>query len=219
MFACDNRFGIAGLQSMAAGAVLPLRYGNFGLSVQKLGDALYSEQIAGLAFSHKISHVQLGIKANYVQIHVGDLGTKGALVMEFGGVATITPQLSFGAHVYNLNQAKLARYQDERIATLMKTGLSYKPISQLMLNLEAQKDMDFPAMVKAGVEYEIVKNFYLRSGISTKPYINYFGLGLHKKRFHFDYALRTHAALGLSHHLSVTLAFEKKKTPEKISNQ
>jgi hypothetical protein len=73
IFAYDNRFGIDGLQSMAAGVVMPLRHGNIGLSVQKLGDALYSEQMAGAAFSHKIGHVQLGIKANYMQIHVGDL--------------------------------------------------------------------------------------------------------------------------------------------------
>ena len=217
MFAYDNRFGIAGLQSMAAGAVFPSRYGCFGFSVQKLGDALYSEQMAGLAFSHKMGLVQLGMKASYMQVHVGDRGTKGALVMEFGGVATITPQLSFGAHIYNFSQAKLARYQDERIPTVMKTGLSYRPISKVMLNIEAQKDIDFPAMVKAGVEYQLIKNLYLRTGITTKPHVTYFGVGLHKKRFHFDYALRTHASLGLSHHLSVAVVFEKRK--EKTTNQ
>ena len=189
---------------------MPLNHGCFGVSVQKLGDALYSEQMAGVAFSHKISHVQLGVKANYVQIHISDLGTKGVLAMEFGGIASITPQLFFGAHVYNFNQAKLASYQDERIPTVMKTGLSYRPISQLMLNLEAQKDIDFPATVKAGVEYEIIKHLYLRTGISTKPSINHFGFGLHKKKFHFDYALRTHTTLRLSHHLSVALSFDKK---------
>lgn len=217
MFCYDNRFGIGGLQSMAAGAAMPLKHGSMGLSVQKLGDALYSEQMAGIAFSHKISHVQLGIKANYVQIHVSDLGTKGALLMEFGGVATITPVLFFGAHVYNFNQAKLASYQDERIPTVMKTGLSYRPTSQLMLNLEAQKDIDFPAMVKAGVEYQIVKHVYLRTGISTRPGISHFGMGLHKKKFLLDYALRTHTTLGLSHHLSVTVSFDKKTHVEKIN--
>jgi hypothetical protein len=217
LFAYDNRFGIAGLQSMAAGVVMPFKEGNFGWSVQKLGDALYSEQTAGVAFSHKISHVQLGIKANYVQIHVSDLGTKANLVMEFGGIATITPQLTFGAHVYNFNQAKLARYQDERIPTVMKTGLSYKPITKVMLNLEVQKDIDFPAMVKAGVEYEVIKNLYLRTGISTQPYINYFGIGVHKKKFHFDYAVRTHAALGLSHQLSVALSFDKRNATGKTN--
>jgi hypothetical protein len=101
----------------------------------------------------------------------------------------------------------------------MKAGISYKPIVGLMLNLETQKDIDFPATVRAGVEYEIVKNFYLRTGVSTKPYINYFGMGLHKKKFHFDYALRTHTALGLSHHLSVAVCFDKKKPQEKTTHQ
>jgi hypothetical protein len=215
MFAYDNRFGIAGLQSIAAGMAMPLKHGCVGLSVQKLGDALYSEQMAGIAFSHKIAHVQLGIKASYVQIHVGDLATKGALAMEFGGIATITPQLFFGAHVYNFNQAKLAAYQDERMPAVMKAGLSYRPITQLMLNLEAGKDIDFPATVKAGIEYQIIKHFYLRTGISTRPGMGHFGMGLHKKKFHFDYALRTHPALGLSHHVSVALPFERKTQARK----
>ena len=218
LFAFDSRFGIAGLQSVGAGVAMPLRQATVGISVQKLGDALYSEQMAGIAFSHKISHVQLGIKANYVQVHVGDLGTKGALAMEFGGIATITPQLFFGAHVYNFNQAKLASYQDERIPTVMKTGLSYRPITRLMLNLEAQKDTDFPATVNAGIEYQIVSQFYLRTGIATKPGIQHFGIGVHKKKFHFDYALRTHPTLGLSHHLSVALTFDRKTQATKASN-
>jgi hypothetical protein len=217
-FACDNRFGIAGLQSIAAGVSMPLKQATVGLSVQKLGDALYSEQMAGIAFSHKISHVQLGIKANYVQVHVGDLGTKGALVMEFGGIATVTPHLFFGAHVYNFTQAKLASYQDERIPTVMKTGLSYRPITQLMLNLEAQKDTDFPATINAGIEYQIIKQFYLRTGINTKPGIQHFGLGVHKKKFHFDYALRTHPTLGFSHHLSIALTFDRKTQAAKATS-
>ncbi len=210
LFAHDNRFGLEGLQGLAAGLVYPLKFGNAGVGIQKTGDALYNEHIVGFAYGHKLNHVQVGIKTNYTQIHVADLGTKGVITFEFGGIATISPQLSFGAHIYNFTQARLASYQDERIPTVMKTGISYKPITKLMLNLEGEKDINFPATVKAGIEYQVINHVYVRTGISTKPGVNYFGLGISKKKFQLDYALHTHATLGLSHHLSVALTFEKR---------
>lgn len=210
LFAYDNRYGMPGMQSLAAGFIYPSDYGNFGVSIHRSGDDLYSEHVAGLAYAHKISRVQLGIKVNYVQVQVADVGARRTLALEFGGIAEITPQLFFGAHIYNFNQAKLADYQDERIATVMKAGISYKPFSKLLLAIETEKDVDFPAIVKAGIEYEIVKNLHVRTGISSKPFVNYFGIGFSPKRLQFDYAVRTHPVLGLSHHLSLGFRFEKK---------
>lgn len=211
MFAYDNRFGMPGMQSIATGLVYPFTQGTLGVSISRFGDDLYSEHMAGVAYSHQISKVRLGIKANYVQVSAGDVSARRTFTFQFGGIAAITPQLSFGAHIYNFNQAKLAEYQDERIPTIMKAGLSYKPFTKLMLNLETEKDIDFPAMVKAGVEYEIIKNLYLRTGITSKPFTGHFGIGFGRKNFQFDYALRTHASLGISHHLSLAYQFKKKE--------
>jgi hypothetical protein len=207
----DNRFGMPGMQSFATGMVLPLKYGSVGIHVSRFGDELYSEHFAGVAYSHQISKVQLGMKANYVQIGAGDLGARRTFTFQFGGIAAITPQISFGAHIYNFNQARLAEYQDERIPTVMKAGLSYKPFTKLMLNLETEKDIDYPATVKAGIEYQIVSHLFLRTGITSKPFVNHFGIGLSRKHFQFDYALRTHPVLGFSHHLSLAYSFEKNK--------
>lgn len=209
-FAYDNRYGIPGMQSIATGLVYPTNYGSFGLSIHRFGDDLYSEHLVGFAYGHKISRVQLGVKANYVQIHADNAGAIGRLALEFGGIAEILPQLSFGAHIYNFNQAKLAPYQDERIPTVMKAGISYKPFQKLLLAIETEKDVDFKASIKTGLEYEIVKNLHLRTGISTNPSVNYFGIGFKPKRLQFDYALRTHPNLGLSHHVSLAFRFEKK---------
>lgn len=215
LFAYDNRFNLPGMHTMAAGFVCPSKYGSVGISINRFGDDLYSEHLVGLAYSHRVSNVRLGAKVNYVQIHAGDLGTRSTIAFEFGGVATITPELSFGAHVYNFNQAKVADYQDERIPTVMKAGLSYKPIRQLLLCVEAEKDVDYPATVKAGLEYEIVRQVHLRTGISTKPSVGYFGVGFSPKQFQVDYAVRTHPTLGLSHHVSFAYRFGKIVKSEK----
>ena len=212
MSSFSGPYGVAGLSTLAVGAVLPTRYGTFGVGVQRFGGELHHEHLVGLAYGHRIEHVSLGVKINYAQIATRGLGSRGVIAIEFGGVVQLLPDLRFGAHLYNLTQAKLADYGDERLPTLMKAGLSYQPTKQLMLNAEAEKDLDFPAVFKAGLEYEIVKNAYLRTGISSKPFANHFGVGLLHRNLHFDYALTTHPQLGFSHHLSLALGLEKKAT-------
>ncbi|OJJ15942.1 hypothetical protein BKI52_36450 [marine bacterium AO1-C] len=210
--AYHNRFGIANFQTFALGVVAPIKVGVVGLSVSRFGDNLYSEQRLGLGYSHQIKNVSLGAKINYVQVRIQDLGSQGTFAFEFGGVARISEEISFGAHIYNFNQGQLnTSFGDaEKVPVIMKAGLSYQPVKALLLNIETEKDIDLPATFKAGVEYELVKNIFLRTGIQTSPFNNFFGIGFTPRWFHLNYALSTNDALGVSHHLSFTYQLGKK---------
>ncbi len=210
MTACDVRYGMAGFTTVAFAGVLPLASGNGGISVDRFGDQLYSEQRLGVAYSHQMDRVSLGMKVSYTQIAISEVGVKGRFVFQFGGVAEITPQLLLGAHIYNFTQARLADYQDERLPTVLSAGISWRPVPQLMLNVETEKDIDYTARFKGGAEYQIAKPFFLRMGLATNPGTNHFGFGFKAKKLNLDYAFRTHPALGLSHHLSLYLKLEKK---------
>jgi hypothetical protein len=212
----DYRYGHAGLNTFLAGGTLPCSFGTFGIGMHHFGGELYSEQQIGLAFGKSTGLVSLGGKVNYFQVSMGEFGVKKTLTFEFGAIAEVIPEKLFlGASIYNFTQSKLADYQDERIPTVMKAGLSYHPSEKLIINVETEKDIDFPAIIKAGIEYEIVKYLKLRTGISSKPYVNYFGVGFNPGKLQFDYAFRTHSQLGASHNLSVMYNFgkiQKKKT-------
>jgi hypothetical protein len=199
----ENRFGIQSLQTFNAGFVSPLAHGVGGLTLSRFGDELYSEQKIGVGYSHKLGMISLGIKVNYIQIAIKDNGSKGNFTFEFGGVAKLTPQLFFGAHIYNFSVADLkGEYQKERIPVVVKAGLSYIPIEKLTLNIETEKDVDYNPTYKGGVEYEIVKNLKLRTGIQTQPNKTFFGIGFSPKNFMFDYALGSSTRLGFSHFIS-----------------
>ncbi|MBY0426054.1 MAG: hypothetical protein K2Q22_10490, partial [Cytophagales bacterium] len=118
-------------------------------------------------------------------------------------------QLFFGAHIYNLNRAKLADYQNERIPTIMKAGLSYRPLKRLLVNIEVEKDLVFPVLYKAGIEYGLFDFLYLRTGINVDPLAGYFGAGINHKNFYFDYAFSRHQILGFTHHFSLSYRFKK----------
>lgn len=217
----ENKFGMKEFSAVSAGFILPVNqlpgidsmssYGVAGISFFRFGDKLYNEQRVGIGYAHNIKNVSLGIKVNYWQLSIEGLGTKRTYVIEFGGQAVIKKDLIFGAHIYNINQAKLAEYKDERVPTIMKAGLSYRPLDKLMFNIETEKDVDFPASFKAGVEYQIINKLNIRTGISTRPFVNYFGVGFQFKSFEFDYALSTHSDLGLSHFLSISYNIRSKK--------
>lgn len=206
----ERRFGVAGFNTYAATAVFSLNtYGTPGLGLYRFGDELFSIQKILLGYSHKIQNVSLGIRADYTQLSIQDFGSKGVFVLSFGGTARIIEGLFFGAHIYNITQAKLASYQDERIPVVMKAGLSYRPSEKLMVNVETEKNIEQPALLKAGLEYRIIENVFLRTGVALKPYIGTYGVGVTPGNFRFDYALSSHGNLGLIHQISAAYRLKK----------
>ncbi len=204
----DNRYNVKAFSNIAMGAVMPLKGAtSAGLGISKWGDEYYNELKAGLGIAHKINFMSLGAQLTYHQTSIYDLGARRTFVLNMGGIAELIPQLHFGAHVYNVNQAKMAEYGNETLPTIMKAGFSYLPTAQLMLNLETEKELNYNAMLKAGIEYHLAKILRLRTGFSTQTGFSHFGFGVQHKGMMLDYALSTHSRLGWSNHLSLTYTF------------
>lgn len=211
----ERRYNFSGFNIFSIVANQPTKYGNGAIGIYRFGDDLYNEMRINAGWAHKISFVSLGLQVEYLQTAIQDLGIKRNLVINFGGQAEITNQLVFGAHIYNLNQAKIADYKDERIPTIMKAGLSYKPIKQLLLNIEVEKDIVQKIKYKVGIEYIVLEKIRFRTGINIQPQVIFFGTGYSSKTFIIDYALTWHQQLGLSHSISLVYQFLRKtKLPD-----
>lgn len=158
----ESRFGMAAFTTVALQAVYPTqRHGTYGLSFSRFGDALFSFQHAGLGVAHRLGQFSLGAKADVWQAQVEGYGSRKTVALSAGVRGEVVPTLYFGAYAYNLNQAKLASYEDERLPTIMKAGLSYHPSPRLLLAVETEKSIDFDADFKAGVEYTLIKEKFL----------------------------------------------------------
>jgi hypothetical protein len=215
----ENRFNFSGFNIVAFAANHPTKFGNAALGVYRFGDELYNETQASFGWAHRISFVSLGIQAEYVQTSIQDLGTRRNVVINFGGQADITKNITFGAHVYNLNQARFAEYKDERIPTIMKAGLSFRPIKQIMLNAEVEKDIEKKVRYKFGLEYAIIENLKFRTGINIQPQIAFFGLGYNSRILFIDYAFSWHEQLGFSHSVSLSYTFLKRTISKPAKSQ
>ncbi|MCU0447753.1 MAG: hypothetical protein MUE85_22860 [Microscillaceae bacterium] len=211
LLAYDYRYGFASFQTIAFGAVAPLKKGVAGIHFTRFGDELYNEQKIALGYSYQLANVSLGLKINYLQVYLQDLASRGNLVFELGGVAKLSKTLTFGAHIYNFSSSQINADYDEsiKIPIVMKAGLAYQPIKSLSLAIETEKNLEFPNRIKFGLDYQLVKNVNLRTGIQTQPFVNHYGIGFRPRRWQFDYALHTHSTLGWAHHISLTYKLDK----------
>lgn len=205
----QNRYVISGLNSTGAGFLTNLKYLNTGIALYKFGDDLYNESIASVVAGNSFGIASIGIRANYLQYSIEGQGTTGVFTLDFGGNAQLTEELSVGAYIRNINQGQISDINDQRAPTILYAGIAYKTNEKLLLAAEAEKDIDYDARFKMGLEYKFLEKFLVRTGISTNDFTNYFGLGFISQKLGIDYALTYDDILGLSHQASLSYSIKK----------
>ncbi len=212
----ENRFLLKETSYRAGAFVLPVKTGAFGLSVASFGYSAYSETKAGLSYGQRFGdRFSVGVQLNYLNTKLNqDYGSRNTVTGAVGIISKLSDELSIGVHVYNPTRSKLAEYDNERIPTIMKLGLDYRFSEKVMIGVETEKDMNYDASVKAGIEYHITEIFYLRGGISTNPTLSSFGFGLQMKNFKMDISSSFHQTLGMTP--GISLIYQKKKASKKV---
>ncbi len=204
-FYYNNPFFLKELSLKTAAFVLPTKSGVFGVNLNYFGYKLYNESKLGLAYAKSFGKMfSTGIQLDYVSTHIGEnYGSKNVLTFEVGIRSQLNKNLCIAAHIFNPIRAKIADYNDERVETIIKLGVLYSFSDKLLVTVETDKYIDYKPVLKAGVEYSILKKTYLRMGISTNPSIYTFGFGLNFKRLKIDFATTIHQVLGSSPQISL----------------
>jgi hypothetical protein len=194
----------------AAVFAIPVKSGVAGAGVFRFGDDLYNEQTVSLGFANSFGLASLGVKVNYLQYHAEGIGTNTAFTVSFGGIAELTPQISVGAHIININQPVINELTEERIPTRLIAGMAFQPSDKTIIISEIEKDLEHSATWKTGLEYQVFKKIALRTGFNLNPEVAFFGMGFKARKFDLGYALQLNDPLGLSHQATVTYEFKSK---------
>jgi len=210
-FAYEAIPSLAGTRRMAAALNTPFKFGTAGLGFFRFGDDLYSEQMISGGFSNQFGIASLGLKVNYIQYRAESFGVKSAVSINFGGLAEITPKISIGAYVTNINQPKISIQDNERIPTRMAAGVNFKPTNKILLFAEVEKDINYEATIKGAFEYTIHEKIFFRTGFNLHPNTGCFGLGFKARRIKIDYGMMYNEALSFVHQASVICRVEKKR--------
>lgn len=206
-FTYDLRPSLAGANRTAALADIPIGFGVTSIGAYRLGDDLYNEHILSAGFASKFGLASLGVQVNYIQYTAAGFGNKSVVSINLGGIAELTPQLSIGAYVVNVNQPAIS--EDEKLLTRLVAGIAVKPIEKIFVALEVDKDLDFDPVWKLGVEYFIHKKFAVRTGYNLNPDTGFFGLGFKTRKIVIDYAIQYNVLLKMSQQASVAYQFAK----------
>lgn len=209
----QNRFMISELSNIGLAYAHPIKKGTFALQWSNFGYSLYQENKVGLAYAMKFSEkLSGGVQINYLNTRLGGVyGSKNSLVAELGLQAKLTNKLSIGAHVYNPTQTRLNNYNKEAILTKMRIGIDYSFSEKLIWVIETEKDIDYNAYLKTGIEYKTNDKLIFRGGMSTGLSVASFGFGLNMEQYNIDIAAAYHQVIGFSPEISFTYNFNKKK--------
>jgi hypothetical protein len=208
-FAYEVRPALIGANRMAASISTPSQIGTLAVGIFRFGDDVYSEHQVSVAAANQIGNTSLGAKINYNQYRAEGFGNTTALSFDFGGITKITSQLSIGAYITNLTQSKLLG-TEERLPTKLIVGVGFRPSDKLFVATELEKDLNYQATWKSGLEYSIYQKVFFRTGFNLNPNTAYFGLGAQKKNLKFDFAIRFNQLTGAAHQVSATYLIPSK---------
>jgi hypothetical protein len=163
--------------------------------------------------------VAVGLRLDYHHVAIADgFGSTGALGLSAGAQADVLPRVRAGVAARNLTA--LGRSDDGELTTPLSTnpavsvGLAFRPSARALVLLDAEKDLDFPLLVRGGVEVRPVDALALRVGAATgiegdgaAPTRLSFGVGFRQGAVRADVAAEVHDALGLSPAFTLGVSF------------
>ena len=86
---------------------------------------------------------------------------------------------------------------------VLKLGISYQPISSLIINSTVQKSTRSAEEFKFGMEYYLNDIIAFRTGFNTQTHLLSIGIGLNFPKFILDYAYSDQQPLGAIHEISI----------------
>jgi len=201
----QNAFFVKELSTNSVAFALPTKSGTFGLNYYYFGYSKYNENKIALAYGKSLGKkISVGIQLDYFITHIeGEFGTIGIPAGEIGILSNPIENLYIGVHVFNIWNAHINSNDETYLPVIFKLGASYKLYDKALLSVEFEKDIDYPVVVKTGIEFEVIDNLFFRAGVSAKPVLFSFGLGYAFKSFKLDIAFTKHEVLDYSPSISL----------------
>jgi len=202
-------FGLDDIRFGSISLTLPFWQYRVGVGLTHLGLGAYREQKFTVAFSHHYrKKLYFGVGLTYQSLSITGYGATGTFGLDLGVLVPLTPELNLGVQTRNINRASVGE-SAETLPQILKTGLSFRAHTKLLLAFELFKDVRFPEEFRFGTEFKPVKGLALRAGMASNPDRFSSGFGIEKSIFKIDYAFFTHNDLGLTHQLSFSVHLNK----------
>lgn len=209
----ENRWMLPETAYKCGAFALPTKFGTLGLSFNQFGSSKYNENKIGLAYAKDFGrYLQIGLQLDYLLLKIGnDYGKFNAVTFELGIQSHITDKLTLGTYIFNpVNFSFEQTLNHEKLPIVMRFGLAYQFTKDFIGQCEIEKDTEREGVsLRGGLEYEAVKNLYIRAGVQTNPGILSFGLGYGIRFAQINVAAQLHNELGASIQIGMIFSIGK----------
>ncbi|MBR5082212.1 MAG: hypothetical protein IKX35_07220 [Bacteroidales bacterium] len=209
----ENRWMLAETAYKCGAFAVPTKFGTLGLSFNQFGSSKYNENKFGLAYAKDFGrYLQIGLQLDYLLLKIGnDYGKFNAVTFELGIQSQVTEKLTLGTYIFNpISFSFEQTLNHEKLPIVMRFGMAYKFTKDFIGQCEIEKNTEHEGInLRGGLEYEAVKNLYIRAGVQTNPGILSFGLGYTIRFAQINVAAQLHNELGASVQIGMIFSIGK----------
>lgn len=206
----ERRFMLEELNAYTAIVAVPTNSGVFGFQGDYLGSAAFNESQLGIVSARKIAKkIDMGVKFNYYAVRIPGYGSATAVNFEAGAIFHLTDNLHTGIHVYNPASSKIGKNGHEKLASIYQGGVGYEASEMLFTSFEIVKEEGKQISVNAALQYNLRKNIFIRTGVSTLTNNSFVSVGFKLSFARIDVNTAYHPQLGFTP--GVLLLFNLKK--------
>ena len=209
----ENRFLMKELSFYNAAFVMPVKFGSVGLSYSRFGFENFNENKLGLAYARSFGpHLKMGLKLDYLWFKFSDDYAKlRTVTFELGIQSDITKDLCVGVYIFNPINVKLKTIHNERVPVVFRFGFAYKVTKDFMATSEVEYSSNSSLDYRFGLEYNTLKEFYIRVGVNTNPATASFGIGYTLNRLVIDVSATMNQYTGVSFQSSLIFKIKEPK--------
>ena len=215
----SNKFMMKELGYKNIGITYNSNIGVFLITASQFGYEHYSENLIGLGYARDFGpNLRIGLKLDYLFFLLSnEYKNKSAPTFEIGIQYQINKSLCIGVYAFNPINIKTKSLNKDKIPIVIRLGLSYYINDDFFITSEIEENSEHNFSYRFGVEYEIYKNIYIRSGFQLKPELLTFGFGYNLKWLHLDISAQMNQILGASLSCSFVFEINKRKLRGRIA--
>ena len=197
----QNRFLVKELSLSSGIFIIPVLSSVIAFSVYQFGQTTFRHEKFALAFARSLNpRLHFGIQFNYYRFFLAEenrsIGSPG---VELGFQYQLTHQVLLGIHTLNPYRTSIQTLSGEySYPSIFNIGASFQLSESFGFVAELQKELLYPLNIKTGLEYNILKKLFIRTGVSGKPYQLSAGMGFAVKKLKIDLAVAYNQYLGNS---------------------
>ena len=200
----ENRFGLSELSTRSAAVIIPAGKSSVGTAFSDFGYHDFRRNNAvlgcGIKFSERLA---AGVQVDYFSERTsGEYENRQSVTFEAGLVVAASENITAGIHFFNPVPNSMRKTE---MPMSVNAGAGIRLNSSLFAGIEAEMSTGHNLDIRTGLEYEAVKNLWLRAGYATNNNSFCFGTGYRYGIASIDIGFSSHDRLGITSAVSVII--------------